>query len=224
MDGPSTAERQGLERAQTLADLLRRLGGIAPDRVRLRPPPGTATEDDVLEIERSENRLCELVDGVLVEKAMGFRESLLAAALCEALRAFVIPRNLGLVTGPDGLVRLFAGLVRIPDVAFTSWARLPGGKVPVDPVPDLAPDLAVEVLSQGNTREEMDRKCSEYFAAGVRLVWIVDPKARAVTVYSAPGRSRAVREEESLDGGEVLPGYTLAARDLFSELDRRAAP
>jgi hypothetical protein len=66
---------------ETLADLLDYLGGIAPERVRLHPAPGTATEDDVLSVHDREGRLCELVDGVLVEKAMGFRESLLAATL-----------------------------------------------------------------------------------------------------------------------------------------------
>jgi hypothetical protein len=62
---------------KTLADLLEQLGGIVPERVRFRPPPGTATEKDVLEVEAHEDRLCELVDGVLVEKAMGWRESIL---------------------------------------------------------------------------------------------------------------------------------------------------
>jgi Uma2 family endonuclease len=154
----------------TLADLLERLGGIPPERVQFQPSPGTATEQDVIEIERRENWLCELVDGVLVEKAVGFRESLLSAALCVFLREFVVPRNLGLVSGADGMVRLFPGLVRILDVAFTAWDRLPNRKVPTDPIPALAPDLAVEVLSGGNTDAEMKHKCGEYFAAGVRLV------------------------------------------------------
>ena len=78
-----------------LAELLQRLGGVEPERVRFQRAPGTATEKDVLEIERRENRLCELVDGVLVEKAMGYRESLLAGALLVFLRQFVDPRNLG---------------------------------------------------------------------------------------------------------------------------------
>jgi hypothetical protein len=86
----------------TLADLLEHLGGIHPNRVRFRPAPGTATEKDVLAIHDREGRLYELVDGVLVEKAMGWSESLLAGALIEVLRGFVRPRNLGLVTAPDG--------------------------------------------------------------------------------------------------------------------------
>src|SRR3989475_12302594 len=91
---------------ETLADLLEQLGGIVPERVRFRPPPGTATEQDVLAVEAHEDRLCELVDGVLVEKAMGWRESLLASVLITLLSNFVRPRNLGLVTGEAGKVRV----------------------------------------------------------------------------------------------------------------------
>jgi Uma2 family endonuclease len=205
---------------RTLAELLRRLGGISPDRVLLQPPPGTATEADVLAVERRENRLCELVDGALVEKVMGYRESLLALALAGFLRGFVLPRNLGLVSGPDGMMRLFPLLVRIPDVAFTAWHRIPGRRVPTEPVPDLVPDLAVEILSEGNTAEEMARKRTEYFAAGVRLVWLIDPASRTVAVYSGPDQSIVVDEAGTLDGAAVLPGFTLPVRDLFAELDR----
>src|SRR4051812_37008697 len=108
---------------RTLADLLEQLGGISPARVRLQPPPGTATEQDVIAADRHGDRLCELVDQVLVEKAMGYRESMLACYLIELLGAFVRPRNAGLVSGEAGMMRLFPGLVRIPDVAFTSWDR-----------------------------------------------------------------------------------------------------
>ena len=111
---------------ETLADLLEQLGGIAPERVRLRPAPGTATEEDVLAIRNSpERRLCELVDGILVEKVMRFRESYLGGILTSILWTFVRQRNLGLVTGASGMMRLMAGLVRIPDAAFISWSRLP---------------------------------------------------------------------------------------------------
>ena len=85
---------------ETLADLLEHLGGIHPNRVRFRPAPGTATEKDVLAIHDREGRLYELVDGVLVEKAVGLRESLLAIALASILRSFVRPWNLGLGMTP----------------------------------------------------------------------------------------------------------------------------
>jgi Uma2 family endonuclease len=206
---------------ETLADLLEQLGDIAPERVRFRPLPGTATEQDVLEVRARTGRLCELVDGVLVEKGMGFLESYLAGALIEILRGFVKPRHLGLVTAPDGMVRLAPGLVRIPDVAFVSWARLPGRRVPREPIPDLSPDLAVEVLSESNTADEMARKRREYFAAGVRLVWQVAPLTRTVEVYTAPEQVTVLHEEDTLEGGAVLPGFALPLREFFAELDQQ---
>jgi Uma2 family endonuclease len=209
---------------ETLADLLAQLGGIAPVRVRFRPLPGTATEKDVLDMQAREGRLCELVDGVLVEKGMGFLESYLAGALIEILRGFVRPRRLGLVTAPDGMVRLAPGLVRIPDVAFISWARLPGRRVPREPIPDLAPDLAVEILSESNTADEMARKRREYFAAGVQLVWQVYPWARTVEVYTASEQVTVLHEAETLEGGAVLPGFALPLREFFAELDQQPLP
>ncbi|ETW95545.1 MAG: hypothetical protein ETSY1_30200 [Candidatus Entotheonella factor] len=206
----------------TLADLLAHLGDIAPDRVRFQPLPGTATEQDVLRIQAHEGRLCELVEQVLVEKAMGFRESYLAMALVAALQQFIMPRNLGLVTGEAGLMRLAAGLVRIPDIAFISWSRLPEHRVPSEPIPDLVPDLVVEVLSESNTPGEMQRKRREYFEAGVRLVWMIDLKTRTVDVYTDMDSLTTCREADTLGGGLVLPGFTLELRDLFARLDLEA--
>jgi Uma2 family endonuclease len=203
----------------TVADLLDRLGGVPPERVRLVPTPGSATEADVVEIEARENRLCELVDGVLVEKAMGFRESMIAVAIAAALRAFVVPRKLGVVVGADGMMRLWPGLVRLPDVAFVSRGRLPGGVVPKAPIAPVAPDLAVEVLSPGNTAAEMKRKHREYFKAGVQLVWQIDLESRTADVYSAPKQFVTIPRDGALDGGHVLPGFTLALEPLFAELD-----
>lgn len=205
---------------ETVSDLLQRLGDIPPGRVLMKPAPGTATVQDLLDVHRRTGRLYELVDGTLVEKGMSYRESMLAGAILAALRAFVIPRNLGIVTSDSGMMRLFAGLVRIPDVAYASWGRIPARRVPTEPVPDLAPNLAVEVLSESNTPKEMEKKSREYFDAGVELVWIVDPVARTVEVYTSPRKPTVLHESDTLDGGVVLPGFSLSLRELFSELDR----
>jgi Uma2 family endonuclease len=206
---------------ETLAELLERLGDIPPERVRAIPAPGTATEEDVLAIHASENRLFELVDGILVEKGIGYAESMLAAALCALLREFVLPRKLGLVTGADGMLRLFPGLVRIPDVAFASWDRIPGRRVPREPIPNLVPNLAVEVLSESNTEREMQRKVGEYFRNGVELVWLIDPQDRTARVYRSTSDVRVLGERDTLDGGTVLPGFELPLADLFGELDQQ---
>jgi Uma2 family endonuclease len=199
----------------TIADLLTRLGNIPASRVRLYPAPGTATEKDVLKVLDRENRPCELVDGTLVEKPMGYEESEIAATIIIFLGSFVRRHKLGIVTGPDGTIRLFRGLVRIPDVAFASWDSFPGRKRPRAPIPQLAPDLVVEVMSKRNTKGEMSRKLREYFEAGVRLVWMVDPKKKTVRAHTAVDRSVLLTEDQSLDGGAVLPGFILPLTELF---------
>jgi Uma2 family endonuclease len=202
----------------TLGALLTRLGDVPADRVRYYPLPGTASVGDVVQIYDREGRLCELIEGVLVEKAMGWHESFIALAIASALRAFVTPRRLGYVNGEAGMVQLVADLVRGPDVSFVSRGRLPNG-LPDDPIPLLVPDLAVEVLSRSNTKKEMDRKLHDYFAAGVRLAWYVDIRTRTVSVYTSAGEPTVLSPTEVLDGGNVLPGFTLPLGPLFAELD-----
>jgi Uma2 family endonuclease len=150
-ESPPLAER-------TLADLLDELGNVPPSRILLTPFPGTATEQDVLEVERRTGRAPELIDGVLVEKTVGYPESALAAALIIYFGNFVLPNKLGILTTEHGGLRILPGQVRIPDVCFVSRDRFPGGKVPDAPIPSLAPDLAVEILSPSNTPGEMARK------------------------------------------------------------------
>jgi Uma2 family endonuclease len=152
-------------------------------------------------------------------KPLGFRESILAAFLCRILGIFVKVHKLGVVAGADGMMRLARGLVRIPDVSFISWDRLPGRKIPKKPIPDLSPDLAIEVLSAGNTEKEMKRKLKDYFACKVRMVWFVDPELRTVEVFSSPSQSKVFKEGQGVSGGQVVPGLSLSVKYLFLELD-----
>ncbi|HEX7376613.1 MAG TPA: Uma2 family endonuclease [Pirellulales bacterium] len=207
----------------TVSDLTKLFGPIPAWRIRNVPAPGTATECDVIEIEEREDRLCELVEGVLVEKTVGYEESCLALELAALIRNFVKPRKLGKVSGSDGMMRLFPGLVRIPDVAFVSWERY-AKRRGSRKLPDLVPDLAVEVLSEGNTAQEMSQKLDDYFDAGVRLVWFVDPRRRVVDVYAGKKSAKTLGEDETLTGGRVLPGFSLPLKDLFAELDEAPPP
>lgn len=210
---------------ETLGELLASLGGISADRVRMKPAPGTATPEDVLRLYQNHKRLFELVDGTLVEKGMGFGESSIAALLIQLLMNHSDAHGrLGLVSGEAGTVKLLKKLVRIPDVSFTRRDRLPDGKVPTEPIPDLAPDLCIEVLSEGNTRLEMERKLKEYFLAGVLLVWFVDPKRRKVRVFTSPDDVTELTATDTLDGGDVLPGFTVPVARLFADLGDAPKP
>jgi len=206
---------------ETMADLLRRLGDVPPARVRMRPNPGTATEADVIAIKAKENRLFELVDGTLVEKGMGYAESRIALGLAHHLETYLETNDLGILAGADGMLRLQFRRVRIPDVSFISWARIPDPSVLDQPIPDLVPDLAVEILSPSNTRGEMEIKLREYFAAGVRVVWYVNPPTRTARVYNSPETWTDISPDGAMEGGDILPGFRLGMRDWFDRAERR---
>ena len=214
---PRSRRRSVLEPSiATVADLLKSLGEIPAERVRWHPLPGTATERDLLRTnELKEGAICELVDGTLVEKPMGANESEISCMIIYHILAFVLNRKLGIVLGEAGMLRLKPGLVRVPDVSFISWDRFPDRKRSDDPIPALAPDLAVEVLSKSNTKAEIERKLNEYFEAGTRLAWIVDPKKKTVRVYTSAATFTTLSGAEALDGGDVLPGFRLPLTDFF---------
>jgi Uma2 family endonuclease len=198
-----------------VAELYRRFGPIPFERIRHDPPPGSGTVDDVVRLNDHEDRLYELVDGILVEKTVGYEESFIAGEILLLLKLFVKRHALGLVAGEGGMLKFDIALVRIPDVSFISWQRVPGGKFPRERVPALVPDLAVEVISRGNTPKEMGEKLQEYFEKGVRLVWFVRPSSRVVDVYTAPGRFTRLTASMRLDGGDVLPGFSVYVGELF---------
>ncbi len=207
----TTATIPSTTRTPTLADIL--IGDLPPERVLLYPTPGTATGADVVAIRDREGRLCELIEGTLVEKTMGAQESILAARLIQWLLNFMDIRNLGEAMAPDGMIWFGANQLRMPDISVYLRERLPDGKMPGDAILSIIPDIAVEILSQGNSRTEMDEKLGLYFAAGVRLVWYADPIKRQIWVYDAVDHGTCLDHTMTLDGGAVLPGFTLRVGD-----------
>jgi hypothetical protein len=171
----SIAERPSTE--LTINELADLFGDMPAGRIRNVPAPGTATEADVIEIAEHEDRLCELIDGVLVEKTVGYDESCL--------------KRLSQRRGSRKL-------------------------------PQLVPNLAIEVLSDGNTPKEMSRKLDDYFDAGVRLVWFVNPRKRTVEVFTGRQSSKTLHEDETLTGGKVLSGFTL--KELFADVEPDPRP
>ena len=197
------------------------LGFVPLDRIVFDPWPGTATEADLLELVERDKRLCELIDGTLVEKPVGLQEATVAGVVLGELRIWnKANRNVGVPSGADSTLRMASvSRVRLPDVCFFLRERLPNGLLPREKVPALSPDLAVEVLSESNTPQEMAQKLREYFANGTRLAWLVDPDRRTVAVHIAPGEPAAVLgEADVLDGGDVLPGFALPVAELFADL------
>jgi Uma2 family endonuclease len=210
----------------TFDGLLARLGGVAASRVRLDPPPGTATFADLVEVnEQRRGAICEWVENTLVEKDMGQHESWLTFIIIGELYSYMETHDVGMFLGPDGVMKILPGIGRAPGVSFLSWASLPGGKPPPrsDKVPAVVPDLAVEVLSTNNTKAEMARKRDEYFRAGVKLVWEIDPETRSANVYTGPTTATLVPADGVLDGGSVLPGFQLSLRMVFDRAERRPA-
>lgn len=204
-----------------LAELMERLGGVPLERIRMEAPPGTATEKDVLALRAGlERRLCELVDGVLVEKAMSTQASLLTTVIIQRIWNFIEKDNLGVVLGADGMIRTFPDQVRIPDVSFLAWNRYPGEEVPDEGISSFVPNLAVEVLSPGNTKAEIDRKLRDYFLAGVELAWVIDPKTQSAKSYTSPEDVQRIGKTGYLDGGAVLSGFRLSLKELFAATKR----
>lgn len=122
--------------------------------------------------------------------------------------------RLGRVVGNVGFtLETDPDTVLAPDVSFIRTERLParGGRG----FPEMAPDLAVEVLSPSNTAGEIARKTALYLANGVRVVWVIDPASRTVSVYSSAG-AEVLGESDRLDGGDVVPGFAMQVADLFA--------
>lgn len=204
------------QRFENAAEWLHALGDVPLQRIIFDPWPGTATEEDLLRYVEAGDKLCELIDGTLVEKPVGLIEAFIAMNLSLALGNYVRKNGLGMTSGAESTLRMRSGKVRLPDLCFFSKGRLPEK---LSRVPLLSPDLAVEVLSPDNTKAEMNQKLREYFQSGTRLVWFVDPPKRTVAVYRSPEQPiRILNETDSLDGEEVVPGFAMPVAELFANL------
>jgi Uma2 family endonuclease len=198
----------------TFGQLLRNLGDIDPDRVLMPPAPGTATEADLLACPR---KFVELVDGVLVEKTMGAHESHILFALAGLFHAYRMEHNPGVFGVADTLLQLAPGTIRLPDLSFTAYANLPSVNAHRKAVGKYAPDLAVEILSISDRPGEIKRRIADFFAAGTKLVWIFDPRKETVTVYTDPVTTVLLTNADTLDGGDVLPGFSFPLNMLFND-------
>jgi Uma2 family endonuclease len=118
----------------------------------------------------------------------------------------LVCNDTGIITGrgPDS--------VRGPDISY--WAKERLTEVPVGYI-EIAPDMLVEVLSPSNTSKQIRAKLKEYFAKGVRLVWVIAPEDRTLTIYRTPDEGRVLHETATVAGEDVLPGFTCRVSDLL---------
>jgi len=158
----------------------------------------------------------ELVDGLLVERKLGNKSNWVATRLAQLLNNYVEQGQLGWVFTSEAGYRLDPARpnnVRKPDVSFVRFGRLPNEE-PADAYDYLAPDLAVEVISPGDTVRELDEKLAEYLASGVREAWVINPDVRTAKVYRPNGSIIALRENDELNGGDIIPGFQCRLAEL----------
>jgi Uma2 family endonuclease len=158
----------------------------------------------------------ELVRGeVVTMPPPGFLHGLVQLSIGSLLRAFARQSGLGRVTVESGqITEEGPSSVRGPDVAYWSYERLPAEHVPVA-YANAAADLIAEVVSPSNTRKQLAAKVREYFASGVRMVWVVDPEERSVNVYRGPGNGTILWEDATISGEDVLPGFSCPVAEFF---------
>ncbi len=178
------------------------------------------TADELWELSHGETaKRLELSRGSLVAMSpTGEAHTVIAAWLLHLIMTYVDAHGLGEVTGEAGgyLLSTNPDTVRAPDVGFVAKARLTFAAsekyIPV------APDLAVEIMSPGDSATEINDKVLEYLQAGTRLIWVVYPTSKTVTVYKSVNDVQIVRLDGVLSGDAVLPGFSLPVRDIFKKL------
>ncbi|MCX7420408.1 MAG: Uma2 family endonuclease [Planctomycetia bacterium] len=180
------------------------------------------TPDDLLAMPNGDD--FELVDGELVERHMGAESSWIASNLIVLIAVFYRGRVPGHLFTTDCGYQCYSddpGKVRKPDVSFVRKGRFPKDRIPKGYI-RIPPDLAVEVLSPNDLADEVEEKVEEYLDAGVRLVWVISPKAETVTVYRADRTAAKLHEADGLSGESVLPGFLCQVSDLFVAADDEA--
>jgi Uma2 family endonuclease len=182
---------------------------VAQDKIKLT----LADYHQFIDAPENADRLFELSNGELVEKMPSFLPSEIAGNVIFHLKLFLRERALGRVSGADGGYVMPNGDVLIPDVGFIATLRMP--ETP-EREPLAAPDLAVEMLSPTDRKRALRNKAERYLAHGTAMVWLVFPIEQLVEVYVADADVVTVGIDGVLEGGAVLPGFTLKVSELFA--------
>lgn len=178
-------------------------------------PDAVLTPDDFLVLPRSKG--FELVDGNLQELHMGALSGWIGGRLFSLLNAYCERQKYGWVFPCETGYQCFRDMpntVRKPDVSVVRFGRLPGEQIPVGWI-RIAPDFVAEVVSPNDLVAELEAKVFEYQTAGVSLIWIINPETRTVRIHRIDGSIDGLREHDTLDGEDVVPGFRCPVRDLF---------
>lgn len=174
---------------------------------------GTARIDDLLRMPE-DGRKYELVDGEIVVSPAGMRHANVAGKILYLIATYLESSPTGELYSDGVGILLPNGNVRSPDVTFVRREKLPGGVSP-ETFGELVPDLAVEVLSPNDSIRQVAAKIGEFLECGVPLVWLVDPARRTVVVYRSLLDTLTLNESDTIDGGNVLPGFSAPVRRFF---------
>ncbi len=177
------------------------------------------TEQELMALPNDGHRY-EIVNGALIDMgSAGALHGYVCSLLLAALASYVVPKKLGVILDSSTAFKMKNGNWRSPDISFFAKERLQGLTELPTGFLEGAPDLAVEVLSLGNTVEEIHDKLVEYFENGTRLAWIIHPSEHYVLVYrSAQEPDRLLKSIDSFEGEEVIPGFVLPVVNLFQKL------
>lgn len=179
--------------------------------------PKTYTPDDLLQMPDG-GKGYELVNGELRDLVVSKESSRIGGEVYFRLRAFVGMTIPGWVFPPETGFRCFPNSpnrVRKPDAAFIALDRMPPATYQDEGFCTTVPDLVVEVTSPNDLHDDVEEKLDEWLAAGVRVVWVVQPVNRTIRVHRADGGYAFLREADTLTGDDVLPGFTCPVADLF---------
>ena len=174
------------------------------------------TAEDLFRMNDGPQRF-ELVSGELREMSpAGFQHGVIINRLSSLLTEVVNRNALGVVLGAETgfILSRSPDTVRGPDVSFVTRERIERIGIPTTYFPE-APDLAVEVVSPGDTVTEVEAKAEDWLNGGTRLLWVVSPRSRTVTVYQSLQNIVVLTENDTLDGGAVVPGFSCRVADLF---------
>jgi Uma2 family endonuclease len=163
---------------------------------------------------------CELVRGKIVRyMPTGISHGIVAAKVVRSLGSFVNENKLGIVLAAETGFYIFQtpDTVRAPDAAFIGNEKLAKYGITEKFFPD-APDLAVEVVSPSDRKKEIEDKIKDYLTAGVSIIWVIYPQNRIVAVYRQSNLVSILRDDDELDGENVLPDFRLSLSELFADL------